>query len=298
MENMKRMSKRIYLVVMMLVLACSPSAAMSQAAARGATTAAPTAVPTPPVIASTTVPAATAPAPTNKDAGYVLGPDDVIEVNVLFQPEFKTQARIEADGSIALPFIGRIIVSGQTPLTLAANVGEKLRAGGYYTKPVATVDVASYASRYVVVLGEVANPGLQPINRVYHLSEIIARAGGIRPTGADFVVLRRVSGPELRLNFKKMATGSGDDDPIVVAGDKIFVPESEKFFVQGQVNGPGEFVLEQGMTVGRAIAKARGLTPLGNKKKITLSRNGSTTKVGFDKVVMAGDIIEIGERFF
>ena len=39
---------------------------------------------------------------------YILGPDDVVDVEVLGRADFKTRARIGADGTIQLPLIGRI----------------------------------------------------------------------------------------------------------------------------------------------------------------------------------------------
>ena len=133
-------------------------------------------------------PAAAAAAKAEQDlaAGYVLGPDDVVEITVLGQPEFTTRARVKANGTVQLPFLGEQKVAGETALTLAPKIAERLRSGGYYTKPVVNIEISGFASRYVVLLGAVAQPGLQPVDRSYRLSEIIARAGGLRETGADF----------------------------------------------------------------------------------------------------------------
>ncbi len=271
-------------------------------AATAAATAAPTVAPTVAPATVTAVPVApsTAPAATTPtaDEGYVIGPEDVIEVSVLGQPEFRTQARVETDGSIALPFLGKQQVNGQTPLSLAAAVSSRLKAGGYYTNPVATVTVVSFASRYVIVLGEVAQPGLQPVNRSYRVSEIIARAGGLKPSGAPHVILRRVNGQELKLDFKKLAVGSESDDPVVYPGDKLFVPEAETFFIYGQVNAPGTFVMQEQMTIRKALARAGGLTPLGSDKRVQVYRNGQPAKVSLESPVGPGDVIVVGERIF
>ena len=80
-------------------------------------------------------------------AGYVLGPDDVVEITVLGQPEFTTRARIKANGTVQLPFIGEQKIEGETALSLAPKLAEKLRAGGYYAKPVVNVEVSGFASR-------------------------------------------------------------------------------------------------------------------------------------------------------
>ncbi len=281
-------------ILSILAVLAFPALATAQTTAPAAPSVAPATVTSVPVAPSAATPA---PAP-SADEGYIIGPEDVIEVNVLGQPEFRTQARVESDGSIALPFLGKQQVNGQTPLTLAAAVSSRLKAGGYYTNPVATVTITSFASRYVTVLGEISQPGLQPVNRSYRVSEIIARAGGIKPSGAAHVIVRRVDGTELKLDFKKLAIGSEQEDPPVYPGDKIFVPEAEVFYIYGQVNSPGTFVIQENMTVRKALARAGGLTPLGSDKKVKVFRNGQPVKVSLENLVGSGDVIVVDERSF
>lgn len=245
-------------------------------------------------------PAATAtqPTSTSTDAGYVMGPDDVIEVDVLGQPEFKTRARVRADGTIALPFLGTVQVRGETPISFATDVAAKLRSGGYYASPIVNVEIASYASRYVVVLGEVASPGLQPVDRAYRVSEIIARAGGLKPSGAEYIVLRRETGEELKLPFEKLAMGAAADDPVVNPGDKIYVPQMETFYVYGQIAAPGVYGIQGDMTLRKALARGGGLTPSGSEKRVKIFRNGTPVKAELEMIIQPGDVIVVGERLF
>jgi polysaccharide biosynthesis/export protein len=232
-------------------------------------------------------------------AGYVLGADDVVEVTVLGQPEFTTRARVKANGTIQLPFIGEQKLSGETALSLAPKIAEKLRSGGYYAKPVVNIEISSFASRYVVLLGAVAQAGLQPVDRDYRLSEIIARAGGLRETGADFVTLTRATGEQRNYAFSKLASGGPDDDPIVRPGDKIFVPEADLFYIYGQVNAPGVYPIKGGeMTVRKAIARGGGFNASGSAKRIKLFRDGEETKANLDMVIKPGDVFVVGERLF
>lgn len=248
--------------------------------------------------------AARPPAPPTQAAkdlveGYVLGADDVVEVTVLGQPEFQTRARVKANGTIQLPFIGEQRIAGETALSLAPKIQEKLRSGGYYAKPVVNIEIASFASRYVVLLGAVAQPGLQPVDRDYRLSEIIARAGGLRETGADFVTLTRASGDQKNYPFEKLASGGPDDDPMVAPGDKIFVPEADLFYIYGQINAPGVYPLKGGpMTVRKAVARGGGFNANGSASRIKLFRAGVETKVKLDAPLQAGDVLVVGERLF
>lgn len=92
--------------------------------------------------------------------------------------------------------------------------------------------------------------------------------------------------------------GSDADDPAVYPGDKIFVPEAETFFIYGQVNAPGTFVIQEDMTVRKALARAGGLTSLGSDKRVQVFRNGQPTKVSLESKVGSGDVIVVGERLF
>lgn len=253
--------------------------------------------------AQTAHPAPPAPATqAEKDlsAGYVLGPDDTVEISVLGQPEFQTRSRVRSNGTIQLPFIGETKVSGETALTLAPKIADKLRAGGYYAKPVVNIEITGYSSRYVTLLGAVAQSGLQPVDRAYRLSEVIARAGGIRETGADFITLTRENGEQKNYQFEKLAAGGPDEDPMVNPGDKIYVPEADLFYMYGQVNAPGVYPIRGGgqMTVRKAIARGGGFTAAGSPKRIKLYRDGQEQKVDLDMVVKAGDVFVIGERMF
>lgn len=250
--------------------------------------------------AQTTAPAAQPAASGDADvnAGYVLGEGDVIEVDVLGQPEFKTRSRVRADGTIALPFLGDVRVAGQTPITLANDVGARLRAGGYYAKPIVNVEVAGFASNYVVVLGHVGSPGLMPVDREYRVSEVIARAGGISEAGSDYVVVRRASGEELRLPFEQLARGTAAQDPIVNPGDKVFVPRAEQFYMYGQINAPGVYPIKGELTLRKALAQGGGVTPQGSQKRVKVFREGVEQKAKLEDVVRPGDVIVIGERLF
>lgn len=243
--------------------------------------------------------AATPEAPkTDANAGYVLGPDDVVEVSVLGQPEFTTRSRIRADGTIVLPYVGSTAVAGDTPVSLAKRISGVLKAGGYYSNPIVSIEIAGFASRYVIVLGAVAQPGLQPVDRPYRVSEIVARAGGIRGDGADFVIVRREKGGELKLPFEKLATGDATDDPFVLPGDKVYVPPAETYYIYGQINAPGVYPLRDKLTLRKAIARSGGLGAAGSEKKISVYRGDKKTSLALDAAILPDDVIVIGQRSF
>lgn len=236
------------------------------------------------------------------DIGYVLGAGDVVDIGLVGRSDFGSRARVGTDGLILLPYVGSIKATGRTVLEFADDVRQALIKGGFFADPVVRAEVVGVTSRYVTVLGAVGNPGLMPLDRNYRLSEILAKVGGRSGSGAEYVLLTRAAGgPSERYTITGLASGSGDADPVVASGDKIFVPslENEVFYISGQVNSPGAYPVTAGLTFRMAIAKGGGVGANGSDKKLKVVRNGETIKkVKLDDVVQVGDIVTIGERLF
>lgn len=79
------------------------------------------------------------------------------------------------------------------------------------------------------------------------------------------------------------------------------------YYVQGEVNQPGQFQLMSGMTLLQAIAGARGYTPFANKKKVTITRYGKIYTYNVkelekdpsrDVKVEAGDVIKVWQQWY
>lgn len=230
---------------------------------------------------------------------YVLGPADVIEVDLLGQPDFTTKQRITEDGDIRLPMIGVVHAADKTVGQLGDLVAQKLKSGGYYQAPIVKVDVASFGSKYVTVLGDFGSPGLVPMDRPYRLSEIVARAGGVRDGGADYVVYRPRHGPERNIPIAELATGDAKQDPMVSPGDKIYSPPAALVYISGEVKSPGAYPLTPGMTIRMALSRGGGITDQGSYSHVSITRDGKKqSHVNLDEPVRSGDVLVVGERLF
>jgi polysaccharide export outer membrane protein len=230
---------------------------------------------------------------------YVLGAEDVIEVNLLGRSDFTTRAKISPNGTIQLPYLGTFQAANMTCEELRERIRVALERGGYFTKPILSVNIVSYASRYVIVLGSVGTPGLIPVDRPYRLSELLARVGGARGDAAEYVVLRSGKEPERHVLIKTLATGDESQDPFVAPGDKMYIPQAEIFYISGQIKSPGSYPLTTDMTLRTAIARGGGVTDAGSERRIKVTRHEKRVeKVALDQKIEAGDIIVIGERLF
>ena len=164
----------------------------------------------------------------------------MVELEVLGARRFPTRAKIAQDGTILLPYLGqRGGRRPDAPSNWPTRSRALLRTAASSPGPILRVDVVSFSSRYVTVLGAVGSPGLVPINKAYRLSEILARVGGISPAGADYIVVRPENGPEKRYSIRALVTGDISQDPYVAPGDKIFLPQAEIFYISGQIKAPG-----------------------------------------------------------
>ncbi len=79
------------------------------------------------------------------------------------------------------------------------------------------------------------------------------------------------------------------------------------FYVQGEVNQPGQFQLMSGTTLLQVIAGARGYTPYANKKKVTITRYGKIYTYNVkdlernpsnDVKIEAGDVIKVWQQWY
>ncbi|MCU7959152.1 MAG: polysaccharide export protein [gamma proteobacterium symbiont of Bathyaustriella thionipta] len=72
-------------------------------------------------------------------------------------------------------------------------------------------------------------------------------------------------------------------------------------YVRGEVNNPGGYPYQEGLTVQKVIALAGGFTERASESKISLAseEDPDTVKdVGLNHSVTPGDIITVGESFF
>jgi polysaccharide export outer membrane protein len=252
---------------------------------------APTAAPTP-----ATPPTPTAPQDPSYE-GYILGPHDTINVSIVGRADYGAQAQVQEDGTITLPLIGPLPASGQSLLQLKADIEKRLKAGGYFRQPEVSIVLAAASSRYATILGDVTSSGLVALDRQYHLSELIARAGGVR-SGSDAVSVTLPDGSIAQYSLRAIISNTSPD-PIVIAGSKIFVRPAPIFYVYGQVGSAGGVAVEPEMTLRNAIARAGGPSQLGTVKKIKLYRGDTIiNKPPMALRIEPGDTIYVGELIF
>jgi len=240
-------------------------------------------------------------------ADYVLGAGDVVRINVFDRPEMTTEARVSETGKIRFPLIGDIEVGGQSTAEVEKRIADLLVSGNYLRKPQVSVIVMTYRSQQISVLGQVNRPGRYPLEQPSKLSDMLAMAGGIAPSGADTVKLvRYVGGRPQLMEFDQtqmFEAGQLDKDISVRGGDVIYVPRVPVFYIYGEVQRPGQFRLEANMTVMQALSVAGGITLRGTVKNMRLNRrdakgNMVTLPPDMNDLVQPNDVIYVRESLF
>jgi len=171
--------------------------------------------------------AARAETPQQNDPDYVIGPSDLLTINVWKEPELSRTVAVRPDGKISLPLIDDIQASGLTPVALAAAIERELQQ--FMTSPTTTVIVQEANSQRVYVLGEVARPGAYPLVPQMTVLQALATAGGFREFAnvKKIFVLRTVEGNRQKypFNYKDVISGRRPDQDIFLrSGDTIIVP--------------------------------------------------------------------------
>jgi polysaccharide export outer membrane protein len=159
---------------------------------------------------------------------YVIGPDDVLALNVWKENELSREVPVRPDGKVSLPLIGDIQASGLTPQQLQQSISRRLAA--YLVKPTVTVMVREARSHRINVVGEVEHPGSFVLGQPLTVLDALARAGGFRDfakTGSIYVLRLYGDGSHQRIpfNYKQVISGRNLAQNIhLEPGDTVVVP--------------------------------------------------------------------------
>jgi len=220
---------------------------------------------------------------------YRIGPEDTLTVQVLDVNEVPDRpVKVDKNGYIDMPLIGRIEAAGKTTPELEAATVERLKK--YVRNPRVSVHVNEYHSSPVSVLGEVNTPGVYQLSGPKHLLEMISLAGGLRADAGTTVQITReisagplnVPGARLDLTGKyssaevELTSLTSGKDPslniLMQPEDVVSIPKADLVYVIGNVKKAGGFMLraKERMTVLQALSLAEGMdsTAAGQKAKI------------------------------
>lgn len=238
---------------------------------------------------------------------YVLGPGDVIRITVYQNPDLTTEARVSEGGLISFPLLGSVAVGGRSAGTVEREIERQLREGGFVLQPQVTVLATQMRGNQVSVIGLVGRPGRYPLETAnLRLSDVLATAGGIAPTGADTVVLMGVrDGKTIRreIDIPALFLKGMESDIAVAGGDILYVHRAPTFYIYGEVQRPGAFRLERNMSVMQALATGGGINQRGTLRGLQVHRRDAEgllqiVEPALEDLLRPDDVIYVRESLF
>lgn len=286
-----------YVAALLVLILCSPFAAV---AATELATAAP----------AVTQAATTQPTQPPK---YALSAGDIVKIAVYNHPDLATQTRVSENGFISFPLLGEVAVAGLSAAEAESKMAQLLKSQDFVKNPQVGIFVERHRAPMIAVLGEVHRPGKyakeDPNSEdIKTVSDLLALAGGVTGNAADYLVItkRDAESNDVRRQVDLVALlrqGDAAQNVPVEEGDVVFVPKMDVFYIYGEVQRPGVFRLERGMSVMQALSVGGGLTLRGSQRNVRVNRRGTdgkiqTLKVDLEAQLKPDDVLFVRESIF
>jgi polysaccharide export outer membrane protein len=165
--------------------------------------------------------------------GFLLGPEDELEITVWGNKDLTRLTSVRPDGLISMPLIGDVQAAGLTADELAQRIAERLKQY-IATTPAVSVSVKELNSYSVYVLGEVAKPGKLQLKSYITVLQAITMAGGFTDYAKKNklqVVRVTQNGDHKRqevhipIRYDDLVSGRGEPGNIILhPGDTVVVP--------------------------------------------------------------------------
>jgi polysaccharide export outer membrane protein len=204
-----------------------------------------------------------------------IGPGDILDVSENHTPEFHSSVRVSRAGTVTLPMVQEVEVSGMDEQGAAHAIDVALMAKGMLLHPQVTVLVTFHMGQDVSVLGEVARPGVYPYSIHHRLLDLISAASGLTSNAGRLVNVFNRNDPKTAHPVVLDPSGTDtrtDHNPELSPGDTVQVSRAGLVYVIGDVMRPGGFPVDpvQGLTVVQALTLAWGQSQNASNKALLI----------------------------
>src|SRR5882762_2873849 len=161
---------------------------------------------------------------------YLLHPGDVLDIEYRYTPEFNQTVSVQPDGYISLQMGGDLKVAGRNLEQLRTLI--LARARTRLESPELTVVLKEFQKPYIVVAGEVNQPGKIELREKLTAIQAVLLAGGMKETAksSQIMVFRKLNADTAEvkvLNLKNLkSTSDLENDLTLQPGDMIMVPRN------------------------------------------------------------------------
>ncbi|RKY49355.1 MAG: hypothetical protein DRP86_05460 [Candidatus Neomarinimicrobiota bacterium] len=231
---------------------------------------------------------------------YIVGPGDVFSVSILSMEQAFYQVPVGPDGSIHLPGTGKADVKNMTLNQAVSYIQSLIKR--QYPKAKISVSLSQIKRLNIPISGALEAPGVVTVFANTRLSDILMRHR-IKPIARLYAVqIHHNNGRVDTVNvIKNRLSGSIDDNPMLLMGDRIYIPYGEIDKDVVHVTGEKEFqsliAVEPGTTLETFIQGYITYSSNINISGITVIRNGERFDFKPDEYssyrIKGGDILSL-----
>lgn len=222
----------------------------------------------------------------------LIGPGDLLQVDVIDTPEMEQQVRVPDNGNISLAYIGPIQVANQTPAAAALLIQNALIAKQVMLHPQVLLRVEEFATGGVTVLGQVKNPGDYQISTPQSILKVLSMSGGLTELADRHIVIRRHDGSAPVSYFASNNPRQAIEDVIqVFPGDTVLVAKAPVVYILGDVSRPGGYAIttnDSHLSLLQAIAVAGSARNTSKQSRVCLIRKSQSgtheQRIHLDKI--------------
>ena len=196
---------------------------------------------------------------------YKIAPGDTLDITVFGAPDLSQRVRVTTKGEIYLPLVNYVQVGGQNIQEAQESIEAALKKGNFLVAPHVTISVSEFGSG-VVLMGEVAKPGIYPVTvATSRLLDLLTEAGGTTSSAGPMVTITHQGSTTQQVVYLSHDPAKAMEANVPISqGDTVMVSKAGTIFVIGEVVSPSAFLMESrsGYTALKALAMAHGATRL------------------------------------
>ncbi len=234
---------------------------------------------------------------------YVLGPNDQFIIRAPQADEINERPfRIDSDGFVTLPLVGKVRAGGLTVQALEVDLVSRLKE--FIREPQVMISMVQFRSEPVFFLGAFKTPGIYPLLGRRTLIEMLSSVGGLQPNASRRIRITRraeygpiplpnaVQSPDGKTSTVEISIESltrnvnPDEDIVLMSYDLVNAERAERVYVSGEVTKASAIELEEraSISVAQALTEAGGFTQYASRDHVRVLRPilGTTMRAEID----------------
>lgn len=204
---------------------------------------------------------------------YVLGPGDVVRVQLFGNQNETLNLSVTRDGAVNFPKLGPIQVAGLSIDDARAVIDRRVAKEliGVQTN----ITLGPLRGVQVFLLGDARQPGAYAVSGLATITNALLAGGGVATTGSlRKIELKRAGRVVQRIDlYDFLLRGDSSRDVRLQAGDAVFIPSvGPRVSIAGAVTRPAVYEMLGALSVGEALQLAGGLAPNARRAQAALER--------------------------